>query len=138
MKIWFQNRRTKWKKQNNISNAEAAEHKNQERKESKEDKNDNKEPEKYIKKKLYTIRDENEESHQQLEENEREDERERDREQIRIPVSLPLEHLLLDVEQEQSPSSLVYETDETVLKREPTPVSRLSPKYFSDSNTDTT
>lgn len=33
VKIWFQNRRTKWKKQNNISNAEAAEHKNQERKE---------------------------------------------------------------------------------------------------------
>lgn len=33
MKIWFQNRRTKWKKQNNISNAEAAEHKNLERKE---------------------------------------------------------------------------------------------------------
>ena len=29
MKIWFQNRRTKWKKQDNISNAEAAEHKNQ-------------------------------------------------------------------------------------------------------------
>lgn len=28
MKIWFQNRRTKWKKQDNISNAEAAEHKN--------------------------------------------------------------------------------------------------------------
>lgn len=27
MKIWFQNRRTKWKKQDNISNAEAAEHK---------------------------------------------------------------------------------------------------------------
>lgn len=33
MKIWFQNRRTKWKKQNNISNAEAAEHRNIERKE---------------------------------------------------------------------------------------------------------
>ena len=29
MKIWFQNRRTKWKKQDNISNAEAAEHKTQ-------------------------------------------------------------------------------------------------------------
>lgn len=28
MKIWFQNRRTKWKKIDNISNAEAAEHKN--------------------------------------------------------------------------------------------------------------
>ena len=28
MKIWFQNRRTKWKKQDNISNAEAAEFKN--------------------------------------------------------------------------------------------------------------
>lgn len=28
MKIWFQNRRTKWKKQDNISNTEAAEHKN--------------------------------------------------------------------------------------------------------------
>ena len=27
MKIWFQNRRTKWKKHENISNAEAAEHK---------------------------------------------------------------------------------------------------------------
>ena len=28
MKIWFQNRRTKWKKQDGITNAEAAEHKN--------------------------------------------------------------------------------------------------------------
>lgn len=37
MKIWFQNRRTKWKKQNNISNAEAAEHKNSEKKDEKED-----------------------------------------------------------------------------------------------------
>lgn len=40
MKIWFQNRRTKWKKQDNISNAEAAEHKNQNA--GKQDKHHNK------------------------------------------------------------------------------------------------
>lgn len=37
MKIWFQNRRTKWKKIDNISNAEAAEHKNHGPKDSKDD-----------------------------------------------------------------------------------------------------
>lgn len=35
VKIWFQNRRTKWKKIDNISNAEAAEHKNHAPKDSK-------------------------------------------------------------------------------------------------------
>lgn len=38
VKIWFQNRRTKWKKQDNISNAEAAEHKVQASKNGKHDK----------------------------------------------------------------------------------------------------
>lgn len=37
VKIWFQNRRTKWKKIDNISNAEAAEHKNHGPKDAKED-----------------------------------------------------------------------------------------------------
>ncbi|XP_022901320.1 homeobox protein Nkx-6.3-like [Onthophagus taurus] len=37
VKIWFQNRRTKWKKIDNISNAEAAEHKNHGPKDAKEE-----------------------------------------------------------------------------------------------------